>query len=199
MKRKPANLPALCLAALLLVPAASAYARSSDRNQPMNVDADRSDCSVASDTGPCVLTGNVVIVQGTLQIKSAKADIKRANGDISYVTLTGSQVTLKQELDDGSPFNGRANKVDYDMPKDIVILTGNAFVDKAGDTIKSERIVYNMKTGQVESGGTGSRVSMQLQPKNKDASASPPPASKPAPAPAKPAPAKPAPAKKGGG
>ena len=198
MKRKPANPPALCLAALLLVAAASAHARSSDRNQPMNVDADRSDCSVASDTGPCVLTGNVVIVQGTLQIKSAKADIKRANGDISYVTLTGSQVTLKQELDDGSPFNGRANKVDYDMPKDIVILTGNAFVDKAGDTIKSERIVYNMKTGQVESGGTGSRVSMQLQPKNKDASSAPPAASKPAPAPAKPAP-KPAPAKKGGG
>lgn len=197
MKRKPANLPALCLVALLLAPVAAVHARSSDRNQPMNVDADSSSCSTADD-GPCVLTGNVKAVQGTLVINAAKADIRRAGGDISTVQLTGSQATIKQELDDGSPFNGRANKIDYDMPKDTVVLTGNAFVDKAGDTIKSERIVYNMKSGQVESGGTGGRVSMQLQPKNKDAGAAPAPAaSTPKPAAPKPAPAKPA--KKGGG
>lgn len=195
MKRKPAKTLALCLAvaAVSLAPLA-ASARSSDRNQPMNVDADASNCSTADD-GPCVLTGNVKAVQGTLVINAAKADIRRAGGDINTVQLTGNQATIKQELDDGSPFNGRANKIDYDMPKDTVVLTGNAFVDKAGDTIKSERIVYNMKSGQVESGGTGGRVSMQLQPKNKDAGAAPAPAPKPA-AP-KPAPAKPA--KKGGG
>lgn len=169
MKRKPANLPALCLAAALLAPVAAVHARSSDRNQPMDVGADHSNCSVNTDTGPCLLTGNVKIVQGTLVINAAKADIKRAGGDISFVTLTGSQVTLKQEMDDGSPFAGRANKVDYDMPKDIIVLTGNAYVDKAGDTIKSDRIVYNMKSGQIESGGTGGRVNLRLQPKSKPA------------------------------
>ena len=168
MKRKPANWPALCLIALLLAPAA-ALARSSDRNQPMDAGADRSDCSVSSDSGPCVLTGNVKITQGTLIINAAKADIKRADGDISFVTLTGSQATLKQELDDGSPFNGRANRIEYDMPKDTIVLTGNAYVDKNGDTIKSERIVYNSKTGQVESGGTGGRVNIRMQPKSKTA------------------------------
>lgn len=168
MKRKPANWPALCLVALLLAPAA-ALARSSDRNQPMDAGADRSDCSVSSDSGPCVLTGNVKITQGTLIINAAKADIKRADGDISFVTLTGSQATLKQELDDGSPFNGRANRIEYDMPKDTIVLTGNAYVDKNGDTIKSERIVYNSKTGQVESGGTGGRVNIRMQPKSKTA------------------------------
>ncbi|QWP76512.1 lipopolysaccharide transport periplasmic protein LptA [Lysobacter sp. K5869] len=192
MKRKPANLPALCLLAALLAPAMAAHARSSDRNQPMNVDADSSSCSTADD-GPCILTGNVKAVQGTLLINAAKADIRRAGGELSTVQLTGNQATIKQELDDGSPFNGRANKIDYDVNKDTVVLTGNAFVDKAGDTIKSERIVYNMKSGQIESGGTGGRVSMQLQPKNKDASAAP----APKPAAPKPAPAKPA--KKGGG
>jgi len=197
MKRKPVKSSLalyLALAAASLAPMA-ASARSSDRNQPMNVDADSSNCSTADD-GPCVLTGNVKAVQGTLVINAAKADIRRAGGDISTVQLTGSQATIKQELDDGSPFNGRANKIDYDMPKDTVVLTGNAFVDKAGDTIKSERIVYNMKSGQVESGGTGGRVSMQLQPKNKDAGAAPAP-SAPKPAAGKPAPAKPV--KKGGG
>lgn len=168
MKRKLANLLALCLVAVALAPAA-ALARSSDRNQPTDIDADSSNCSVSNDTAPCVMTGNVKIVQGTLVINAAKADLKRTNGEVTYVTMTGSQVTIKQQLDDGSPFAGRANKVDYDMPKEIIILTGNAFVDKAGDTIKSERIVYNSKTGQIESGGTGGRVNMRLQPKNKTA------------------------------
>ncbi|UNP30765.1 lipopolysaccharide transport periplasmic protein LptA [Lysobacter gummosus] len=189
MKRKPANhLPALCLAALLMAPAVGVQARSSDRNQPLDADADQSSCQVSNDAGPCVLTGNVKIVQGTLVINAAKADIKRSNGDISFVTLTGSQVTLKQELDDGKPFNGRANKIDYDMPKDTVTLTGNAFVDNAGQTITSGRIVYNTKTGQVDSGGVGSRVSIRMPPKTQD---------KPAPPANKPSPTKPAP--KGGG
>ena len=164
MKRKPANLPALCLLAAALAPAVVS-ARSSDRNQPTDIDADSSNCSVSNDAAPCVMSGNVKIVQGTLVINAAKADLKRSNGEVTYVTMTGSQVTIKQQLDDGSPFAGRANKVDYDMPKEIIVLTGNAFVDKAGDTIKSERIVYNSKTGQIESGGTGGRVNMRLQPK----------------------------------
>ncbi len=167
MKPKPANLPALCLAAALMAPTA-ALALSSDRNQPMDVDADRTNCSV-NDNGPCTFTGKVVIVQGTLVINAAKADVKRAGGEISSVVLTGSQVTLKQDLDDGTKFAGRANKVDYDMSNDTVVLTGNAFVDQGGNTLKSERVVYNMKSGQVEGGGTGGRVKIRMQPKNSGA------------------------------
>ncbi|MBX9399766.1 lipopolysaccharide transport periplasmic protein LptA [Lysobacter sp. BMK333-48F3] len=169
MKRKPANWPALCLAAALALAPAAAFARSSDRSQPMDAGANSSNCSISNDSGPCVLTGDVKITQGTLIINAAKADIKRAGGEPSFVTLTGSQATLKQELDDGSPFNGRANKIEYDIPKDTIVLTGNAYVDKNGDTIKSERIVYNSKTGQVESGGTGGRVNIRMLPKNKTA------------------------------
>lgn len=181
MNALPSNLLVLCLAALLTAPLA-AWARSSDRNQPMDLNADKSDCSV-NDTGPCVFVGNVKIVQGTLLINAAKADVKRANGDISFVQLTGSQVTLKQQLDDGSPFNGRANRVDYDMPSDIVTLIGDAFVEQPSGNIKSERIVYNMKTGQVQSGGDNGRVNMRLNPKNK-APASAPASTAPTPAPA---------------
>ena len=58
MKRKPANLPALCLLAAALAPAAVS-ARSSDRNQPTDIDADSSNCSVSNDAAPCVMSGNV--------------------------------------------------------------------------------------------------------------------------------------------
>ena len=48
------------------------------------------------------------------------------------------------------------------------MLSGDAFVEQPGQSsIRSERIVYNMRTGQVQSGGEGNgRVKLRLMPKN---------------------------------
>ncbi|RPE81019.1 lipopolysaccharide transport periplasmic protein LptA [Vulcaniibacterium tengchongense] len=163
MNALPAKLLALCLGALL---PAAALAKSSDRNQPMDLDADSTDCSI-NDNAPCTFRGNVNIVQGTLNIRAATADVRRSNGEIQTVKLTGAPATMNQELDDGSQFKARASQVDYDVTRETVVLTGNAFVEQPSGNIASDRIVYNMKTGQVQSGGQGGgRVKMRLNPKN---------------------------------
>jgi len=145
----------------------AAFARSSDRNQPMDVAADRTDCSVDAN-GPCTFSGTVHISQGTLDIRAAHADVRRGGGDIRSVKLTGSPVVMKQQLDDGATMNARAARIDYDLPADTIVLSGGAFVEQPGQSsIRSERIVYNMRTGQVQSGGEGNgRVKLRLMPKN---------------------------------
>jgi len=145
----------------------AAFARSSDRNQPMDVAADRTDCSVDAN-GPCTFSGTVHISQGTLDIRAAHADVRRGGGDIRSVKLTGSPVMMKQQLDDGATMNARAARIDYDLPADTIVLSGDAFVEQPGQSsIRSERIVYNMRTGQVQSGGEGNgRVKLRLMPKN---------------------------------
>ncbi|MUV15620.1 lipopolysaccharide transport periplasmic protein LptA [Noviluteimonas gilva] len=151
----------------LLGVAALAGARTSDRSQPMNVEADGSDCSI-SDTGQCVLTGNVHITQGTMVIQAGRAVVHRANGDIRRVQFTGSPVNLTQELDDGSTIKARAQNVDYDMATDTVVFTGDALIDQPGrGNISGGRIAYNMRSGQVQGTGEGDkgRVRMQFQPK----------------------------------
>ena len=165
---------ALLIAAAWLV-AGAALARTSDRNQPLDVEASSTDCS-ASANGPCTFSGNVHIVQGTLDIRAAHADVRRGGGDIQRVLLTGAPAQMKQQMDDGALIKARASKVDYDLATDTVVFTGEAFIEQPGQSsISSERIVYNMKTGQVQGGGQGAgRVSMRLLPKKK------------APAPAKP-------------
>jgi lipopolysaccharide export system protein LptA len=144
------------------------HAKSTDRNQPMDLDANESDCSV-EENGPCVFTGNVHIVQGSLDIRAAKADVRRGDGDIQRVLLSGSPVQMKQALDSGGSMSARASNVDYDMPKDTVVFTGNVEIDQPGrGTMSGPRIVYNMRTGQVQGGGDGSegQVHTTILPKN---------------------------------
>lgn len=157
------------LVALLCLCVGSAWAKSSDRNQEMNLSSDSSDCSV-NESGPCVLRGNVHIVQGTLDIQSSKADIRRG-GNQQVIKLTGSPVKMKQQMDDGGWMNATAAQIDYDQNRDTVVFSGKAVVQQPGrGSISGERIVYNMATGQVQSGaaaGTGGRVNMTFEPKNK--------------------------------
>ena len=177
MTRRAAS---LLLVLVAMVPFAAAVAKTSDRNQTMHTQSDRTDCSVG-ETAPCLLIGNVHVIQGTLDIKAAKADVRRADGDISMVKLTGSPVQMKQQNDDGGWVNATAAQIDYDMPNDTIILTGDASVQQPGrGGITGGRIVYNTRTGQVQSGGAegGGRVNMTFEPKNKtpakDTKATPP-------------------------
>src|SRR5512133_2961978 len=108
----------------LAVPAASVQARGNDRQQPMDAESQRNTCTLG-DAGQCVLTGDVRIKQGTLDIIASKATIFRAGGDISRALLSGSPVVLKQQMDDGTPMTARASNVDYNLSTDVVIFTGD--------------------------------------------------------------------------
>ena len=64
----------LLLAAL--VAATPALAKSSDRQQPMDISADSTD-AVMEDNGMSVLKGNVSIRQGTLEVNADRAEVHR--------------------------------------------------------------------------------------------------------------------------
>jgi len=154
------------LLALALVPAA-ALARTSDRSKPMDINAGHGVLST-DDSAPTVLSGGVIITQGTLEIRSDQAVITSVDGDPVRVVLTGSPVTLKQELDDGKQMDAVAKKVDYDLKTEIVVFTGAVNIRQPSGSIAGERVVYNMKTGQVQGGGQGAndRVKIRIIPKN---------------------------------
>lgn len=165
MNRIPAA--SLLLLAALAVPLGAA-AKSSDRNQPIDVDAGSSDCSVSNEQLPCLLTQGVKINQGTLEIQATRADLRRRSGEFQRVILNGGPVRMRQQMDDGGWVDATAAQADYTMQDDTVVLTGNAVVNQPGQgKIEGERIVYNMTSGRVQGGGDGKgRVRMQFQPRN---------------------------------
>lgn len=147
-------------------------ARSSDRNQPMELEANQQTCDI-SENGQCVFTGNVTINQGTLNIVAARAVIDRAGGDPSRAVLTGGPVVLKQQMDDGTPMTARASNVDYNLRTETVVFTGNVVIEQPRGTMTGQQVTYNLQTGQVNSGGEsgGGRVKMRIMPKTGAAAA----------------------------
>ncbi|WP_411832779.1 lipopolysaccharide transport periplasmic protein LptA [Pseudoxanthomonas mexicana] len=158
-----ANASILALALLLASPLA--LAKSTDRNQPMDIESD-SQSGVVTGDGTTVLSGNVVLTQGTLSINAARGEIIRSNGELSKAIFTGKQVKMRQQLDDGSWMDAAADRIEYDLLKETVVFIGNYTISSPRGSNSGQRMVYNTTTGGMQSGGDGSRVRTVIQPKS---------------------------------
>ena len=119
-----------------------------------------------------ILSGGVRITQGSLDIASTNARITLANGDPIRAIFSGAPVVLKQTMDDGTPMTARADGIDYNLQTEIVVFTGNVSIEQPRGSMSGARVVYNLKTGNVESGGEGAgRVKMRIMPRNQGAKA----------------------------
>ncbi|MEZ5464990.1 MAG: lipopolysaccharide transport periplasmic protein LptA [Lysobacteraceae bacterium] len=162
MIRFPASRCTALLALCLLTPLAAA--KSSDREQPMNVSADRTDTVLQQD-GTAKLSGDVRISQGTLDVRADDALVQMANGEIAHVTLTGSPATMRQEKDDGDITTARARRIEYDLSADRIDLHGGVTVDEPGGSLSGEHLSYDLASGRIEGGGEGSgRVNLRILP-----------------------------------
>jgi lipopolysaccharide export system protein LptA len=175
MRRRHRN--EFLIALMLALAAPAAGARESDRSQPMNVEADDFDATM-TDTSETKLAGNVRISQGSLLITAGLATVSRIEGDIRRVVLEGQPATLQQDNDAGVTMKAHANKIDYDVTGETVVLTGSVAVDQGADTLRGERITYDLKNGRLNASGAGTgeagRIRMTIQPRPKaDAAAKP--------------------------
>jgi len=162
------------LAALLLAAAPAALARQSDRNQPMDIEAGQAETSL-DDSAPTILSGGVTITQGTLHAEANRAEVTVRGGEPSRVVLIGGPATLRQQMDDGTPMNAVAARMDYDVTREVMVFTGNVRIEQPRGILSGERVVYNMVSGQVTSGGEDAgRVKMRIMPRTGGANAQPP-------------------------
>lgn len=152
-------------ALLLLLSVADVVAKSSDRNQAMTIDSGSQSGNMEGN-GKTVLGGGVVVTQGTLEIRSAAAEIYMADGEVSRSVFTGKQVKMKQQMDDGTWMDAQADRVEYDMKTETITFIGNYTVKSDRGSNSGQRMVYNTKSGNMQSGGDGTRVRTVIQPKS---------------------------------
>ncbi len=143
-----------------------ASAKSTDRNEPMNIDAGAQTGTLTGD-GKTLMSGGVVITQGSLDLRAANAEIQIKGGEAVRAIFIGKQATMRQQMDDGTWMDATADRIDYDITSEIITLTGNYKVTSARGTNAGQRMVYNTRSGEMNSGGDGSRVRTVIQPKNK--------------------------------
>ena len=77
----------------------------------------------------------------------------------------GTPVILHQQLDNGKPVDGKANKVHYDLGTEFLTLTDNAELKQLDSKINGQLITYDVKKQQLKANGNGkSRVTTVLIP-----------------------------------
>ena len=156
---------ALILALALAALAGSAGALETDRQQPLEVNADTTDGTLGD--GITTLRGNVDIRQGTLHILADQADVDKVDGKVRTITLTGAPASLEQEIEEAGLVKASAAVITYRVGEGVVNLQGNADVQHPQYQISGEDLTYDLNKQHFEGTGEGTqngRIRIQLEP-----------------------------------
>jgi lipopolysaccharide export system protein LptA len=140
------TIPALILSGLLGIN--NALALDSDKNAPVTINADTT--SIDFRTGQRVLTGNVEITQGTLNIKANKVVLIYKGDDIDTATAYGKPVKFKQ-IPEGQKeiVHGEGKTLKLKQAKNLITLKENAKITQGSNTITGKVIYYNTQTSKM--------------------------------------------------
>jgi len=164
-------------ALLLLLSPVIGLGLTGDRDQPINIEADRA--TLNEKTGNSIYEGNVSLQQGTLVLQGSRMTVQLNDNTIDTLVLTGNPATYRQRPDGKeSDQHAEADRIEYHAKEDRIILLGNARVWQSGDKeLRSERIVFDLKSNSVNAGSNkpGDRVHITLPPDSKQNKSPAPP------------------------
>lgn len=169
------------VALLLIALALPAYAEKADREKPINIEADR--FSIDDIKKVQVFEGNVVLIQGTLQLHTNRLVVTQDADGFQKGVATGGANGLarfrqKREAVD-EYIEGEAERIDHDARDEITEFFVRGWVKNGQDEVKGNYIRYDALTekylvttgsGQTKTatGAPQARVRAIIQPKNKN-------------------------------
>ena len=175
------NRISLVLCLLLCSQASLSFAERSDRDKPIQIEADR--VTVDDIKQSSTFEGNVQMHQGTLFIEAAKIVAVQDKKGFSQITATGQLAHFRQKRDGVNEYaEGFGERIVYDSFAETADFFGQARVKREGDDVRGEHIIYNTKTGVFQVFGTTDkspdtpnkgRVTIVIQPKDKAAETAP--------------------------
>ncbi|MDT8388048.1 MAG: lipopolysaccharide transport periplasmic protein LptA [Thiogranum sp.] len=159
------KLPRSWILLLLLVPL-QGWALSTDREQPMHIEADRVELDDA--TGISTYHGNVKVTQGTMKLTGDLMTIYSADNEIRKVIVDGEPATYRQRPDNkDEDVHARAQRMEYYTEPERIVMLREAQVTQEGNVLRSERIEYDVPRDKVNAGTDqpDERVHITIQPK----------------------------------
>lgn len=150
-----------CLALLCLMPAL-VYALPEDRNQPIEIEADRAERNERD--GSTIYVGNVVLTQGSLLLKAERLEIYNRDNQVERIVGTGEPAYIEQQNEPGQPpVKARGNTIYYYVMEEKIRLIENASLEQDGSTVHSEQIDYSIREELATADGEG-RVKVVIPP-----------------------------------
>ena len=179
--------PPLLLLALLTLGPAPAWAEKADRSKPMTLESDQP-CTVSLLKQTSVCSGNVVVSQGTLQIRAERLELRETPQGYQIALALGSAAkpaSYRQKRDSADEFvEGQAQRIDYDSKAGTLRFEGAAVVRRlrgatVADEIQGAVILwdrtaesFNVQGGAKTDANPGGRVRAVITPRTPDDTAS---------------------------
>jgi lipopolysaccharide export system protein LptA len=176
-------LAALCVLAAFALPAS---AEKADRDKPVHLEADR----VTIDDAKQISTfeGNVVLTQGTLQIRGNRMEVRQDKEGFKQGTTWGSPASFRQKREGYDEYiEGWAERIEYDGRVETMQMFNRAQLKRGQDEVRGNYISYNASTEFFQVTGSSpsatassspeGRVRAVIQPKSKENPPAAPPVS----------------------
>lgn len=136
--------------ALIALLSHALVALETDKDQELLWSADGdSRMSIVNGIRIVEMSNNVVITQGTLEIRGDAATIEYniSNNEVSKVTVTGSPAYYKQQLDSSDdPVQGSSNSLSFYTDSldgnTVIELVGEAVIESPTSNLRCSAIVY---------------------------------------------------------
>lgn len=170
------NIIFLCASLLF---ATSAWALSTDKDQPIEIEADSADLD--DEKGVTIYRGNVVLTQGSVRMTGDTMTVYFTNDELDTMIMEGKPATYRQLPDDSKIYDeAEALRMEYYELKNLIVLIDKASFKQEGLNFSGNRIEYDtlhsrvkargsvkQQTGSGSSGSSGERVKIILKPKKK--------------------------------
>jgi lipopolysaccharide export system protein LptA len=166
---------ALLAWALACALAAPAFAEKADREKPIHLEADRVTLDDAKQLA--IFEGNVLLTQGTMQIRGDRMEVRQDKDGFKYGTTWGSLAYFKQKRDGYDEYiEGWAERIEYDGRGELMQMFNRAQLKRGQDEVRGNYISYDARTEFFQvTGGTKAaaaspegRVRAVIQPKSKE-------------------------------
>lgn len=151
-----------------------AFALSSDREQPIQIEADKA--TIDNLKGVAIYEGNVIVTQGSIRIDADKITLNYSKkNDIEKAVAEGGPANFKQRLDSGEDIKANAKEMEYDAIRNMLYLKQDAELRKGrGDEdnyiSNAPYISYDTQRGIItadKGSRKGGRISMTFKPQSK--------------------------------
>jgi lipopolysaccharide export system protein LptA len=144
----------------------NAYAERNDRDQPVNLEADRVELDDARKEG--TFEGNVTLTQGTLMIKADKIIVKQDENGFQYGIAYGKPAHFRQKREGFDDFiEGFSDRLEYDGRADKMQMFTNARIQRGGDEVRGDYISYDAATEFFQVIGGGKTVATPGNPQGR--------------------------------
>jgi lipopolysaccharide export system protein LptA len=136
--------------ALWLCLALPVFALTTDKDQPIEVEADSAELDEVKNVS--IYRGNVIVTQGSIRMTGDVMTVYQTEtDDLDYLIMEGRPATYRQLPDDSEIYDeAEALRMEYYELKNRVVLVDKAVVTQEGLRFSGDRIEYDTELSKVK-------------------------------------------------